>query len=220
MKRDDFEVQFTNYRDFLRNEIYRFQDCVAIYRQLQDRKLDQLEVLNIAPAFFSVVEQALFTSIILWVDKLFDEQGQCGLFNFLTFVEHNRKWMTISELQRRKNYPDDHWVLKDRTPITLETINADRQKIRSLPALNAFRTHRDKFHGHFDRGYSFDRNRLCTEVPILWSDLTEAGQVMGTMLNNYSSDFDGNIYAWGTIGIDDLDVLLGYANTGYSTNND
>jgi hypothetical protein len=160
MRREEFEQHFSDYRKYLREETHRFRDCVAIYRQIQERKTDQLEVINQAPAFFGVVEGALFTSIVLWGDKLFDERGERGLFNFLTFVEYNRKWLTTAELQLRKGYPDDHWMLDGRIPITAESIEQDRQKISSLEALKSFRIRRDKFHGHFDKEYFFDRERL------------------------------------------------------------
>ena len=156
----------------------------------------------------------MFTTIVLWIDKLFDEKGERGLFDFLTFIEYNRKWMDITELKRRKNYPDDHWMLKGRIPITLESIEADREKIRSLAALKGIRTRRDKFHGHFDKDYFFDRGRLQEEAPIRWTDLDQAADVMGGMLNDYSVDFDGQMFSWKTVGIDDLSALLRVASRG------
>ena len=218
MRREEFQQHFSDYRKYLREEIHRFRDCVAVYRQIQERKTDRLEVINQSPAFFGIVESALFTSIVLWGDKLFDEKGERGLFNFLTFVEYERKWLTTTELQRRKEYPDGHWMLDGRIPITAESIEQDRQKIRSLEALKSFRIRRDKFHGHFDKEYFFDRQRLQSEAPIRWGDLEEAGNVMGAMLNDYSVDFDGASFAWKTLNIDDLDVLLQNAKSGTRTN--
>lgn len=148
------------------------------------------------------------STIVLWADKLFDEKGERGLFNFLSFIEYNRRWMSIEELKRRRNYPDDHWMLKDRVPITAESIEADRTKIRSLRALASIRIRRDKFHGHFDKDYFFDRARLQEEAPLLWKDLDEAAEVMGGILNDYSVDFDGEMFSWKTMGIDDLSRLL------------
>lgn len=220
MLREKFEQHFSDYRKYLREEIHRFRDCVAVYRQIQERKTDRLEVINQAPAFFGVVEGALFTSIVLWGDKLFDEDGERGLFNFLTFVEYNRKWLTSDKLQRRKGYPDGHWMLDGRIPITAESIEYDREKIRSLEALKSFRIRRDKFHGHFDKEYFFDRQRLQSEAPLRWDDLKEAGDIMGAMLNDYSVDFDGTSFAWDTLNIDDLDVLLRNAKRGTQTNAD
>jgi len=214
MSREQFESLFSAYRTYLREEIHRFRDSVAVYRNIQKRKNDRLEVINLAPAFFGVVEGALFTTIIMWADKLFDERGERGLFNFLSFVEHNRKWLSIGELQRRRSYPDDHWMLKGRTPITYESIEADRAKVRSLKVLASFRLRRDKFHGHFDKDYFFDRKRLQDEAPIRWDDLEEAGRVMGSIVNDYSVDFDGASYSWETLNINDLEVLLQRAALG------
>lgn len=218
MRREEFEQHFTDYRKFLREEIHRFRDCVAVYRQIQERKADMLEVINQAPAFFGVVESTLFTSIVLWGDKLFDERGERGLFNFLTFVENNRKWLTTAELQHRKGYPDGHWMLDRRIPITAESIEQDRQKIRSLEALKSFRIRRDKFHGHFDKQYFFDRQRLQSDAPIRWGDLEDAGNIMGAVLDDYSVDFDGAFFDWDTLNIDDLGVLLCSAKRGTQTN--
>ena len=50
------------------------------------------------------------------------------------------------------------------------------------------------------------------------TDLEEAGQVMGNRVNDYSVDFDGNSYAWDTLNIDDLNVLLRNAECGLRNN--
>lgn len=217
MRREEFEQHFSDYRKYLREEVHRFRDYVAVYKQIQERKLDSLDAINQAPAFFGVVESALFTSIILWGDKLFDEEGERGLFNFLTLVEYNRKWLTTHELQRRRGYADGHWMLEGRIPITSESIEQDREKIRSLEALKSFRIRRDKFHGHFDKEYFFDRHKLQSEAPIRWVDLEEAADVMIAILNDYSVDFDGAFFAENTLNIDDLDVLLRNAKKQKST---
>lgn len=214
MSREQFESQFGAYRTYLREEIHRFRNSVAVYRNIQERKHDRLAVINLAPAFFGVVEGALFTTIVMWADKLFDERGERGLFNFLSFVEHNRKWLSIGELQLRRSYPDDHWMLQGRTSITYESVEADRARIRSLKVLASFRLRRDKFHGHFDKDYFFDRKRLQDEAPIRWDDLEEAGTVMGSIVNDYSVDFDGATYCWDTLNINDLEVLLRNAALG------
>lgn len=105
-------------------------------------------------------------------------------------------------------------MLEGRTPITISTIEKDRQKIRDLEALESFRLRRDKFHGHFDKKYFFDRSRLGAEAPIRWFDLNEAGKVMGNIINDYSTDFDGVSYSWETLNIGDLEVLLDHVNRG------
>lgn len=40
MRREEFEQHFFDYRKYLREEIHRFRDCVAVYRQIQECKED------------------------------------------------------------------------------------------------------------------------------------------------------------------------------------
>lgn len=214
LTRNEFEAKFLQYREHLQREVGRFRDAASVFRQISERQDDYLAELNLATAFFRTVEDSLFTTIILWADKLFDEKGERGLFNFLSFIEYNRDWMTVQELQRRRNYPDDHWMLKPEfrgPPITAKSIEEDRQRIRGLAALKSIQLRRNKFHGHFDSDYFFDREKLQREAPITWVGLKEAGEVMVTMMNNYSTDFDGQYFAEETMHIDDLTRLLAAA---------
>jgi hypothetical protein len=214
LTRDAFEAHFREYREYLQREIGRFRDAASVLRQISERTHDYLSELNIAPAFFRTVEDALFTTVILWADKLFDEKGERGLFDFLMLIEYNRDWMTVAELQRRRKYPDGHWMLKDRVPITFDSIAEDRKRIRALVALKSIKLRRDKFHSHFDKDYFFDRTKLAIEAPITWANLSEAGEVMGQIVNDYSADFDGELHAWESMGIDDLTRLLHAARRG------
>lgn len=217
LARDEFEAHFREYREHLQREVGRFRDAESVLRQISERTHDYLSEINLAPSFFNAVESSLFTTVILWADKLFDEKGERGLFNFLSVIEYNRDWMTVQELQRRKSYPDDHWMLRPEhrgEPITVKSIEDDRQKIRALAARKSIEIRRNKFHGHFDREYFFDREKLQREAPITWENLKEAGEVMARMMNNYSADFDGNVFAAETLGIDDLTRLLHAARKG------
>ena len=105
-------------------------------------------------------------------------------------------------------------MLQGRTPITYESIEADREKMRNLRVLKSIRIRRDKFHGHFDKDYFFDRSRLQAEAPMTWDDPREASKVMGSILNDYSVDFDGAMNSWETLNIDDLAHLLRAAAKG------
>lgn len=196
LARPEFERLFVEYRNNLRKEIHCFRDSASVLRQITDHTHDHLREINLAPGFFHVVEASLFSTVVLWADKLFDERGQRGFFNFLSFVEYNRDWLSVPELQRRKGYPDGHWMLQNRIPITTASIAADREKIRALSVLPSIRLLRDKFHGHFDKDYFFDSARLHSEAAVTWADLQKAGEVMGTMLDDYSVDFDGVLHSW------------------------
>ena len=139
MEKTEAEQKFEEYRKYLRQEATRLASYIALYRRLHELRAERLDEMNIAPAFFEVVVGALFSVIVLWIHNMFDEKSERGLTNFLTFCEYNRKIFKLEELQRRKNYPNGHWMLKDRKPITLETIKEDRERIRELEALPSFK---------------------------------------------------------------------------------
>ena len=200
------EKKFEEYRHYLVYEAMRLASFIALFRKLYERRVDRLEQMNIAPAFFGVVTESLLSSTILWVDKLFDKRGERSIFNFLKFIEHNKNILTVEQLKRRKNYPADHWML-DRDPITLETISQHRDLIQRLGCLQNFRTLRNKFYAHFDKEYFFDREHMADEAPK-WIDLEKVIDVISDVINCYSAAYDGQLYVLKSENINDLDYLL------------
>jgi AbiU2 len=207
MSISEAEKQFEAYRHHLNYEATRLACYVAVYRRLYERRNDRLREMNLAPAFFSTVTNALLSAIILWTDKLFDEKGQRGIFDFLAFVESELGMLAIEQLKRRKNYPDGHWML-DRDIITLQRVNADRERIKSLDCLRSFAIRRDKFHAHFDKEYFFNRHRLEDEAPLVWGDFEKVIEVLSDIINHYSTAYDGNVFVLTPQNINDLDDLL------------
>ncbi len=203
----DFEQTFDTYRELLHHETSRLATYVRIYRLLHERMVDRLEEINVAPAFFGLVLDSLFSSIVIWTDKLFDKRGERGFFDFLTYVEYNRAALTLSELKLRRQYPDGHWML-NRDEITLNTIIEHREKIGALEGLPSFALRRDKFQAHFDKGYFFNRERFAAEAPITWGDLDKTTELMWDILNTYSVAFDGRSYAGEPINASDVEHLL------------
>ncbi|SAL00165.1 hypothetical protein AWB80_07802 [Caballeronia pedi] len=203
----ELEQRFIDYRQYLEYEATRVISYATLYRKLYERRADRLEEMNIAPAFFSVTADALFSAVVLWIDKLFDEQAERGIFNFLMFVEHNRKLFAIDQLKRRNNYPDGHWML-NREPITLEAINEHRKKIRNLSCLKSFKIRRDKFHAHFDKVHFFDRKRLSNEAPLNWDDLDSVTELLKNTINHYSAAYDGQLFELQPLNVNDVDYLL------------
>jgi hypothetical protein len=208
MNKADAERYFEVYRQTLEGELGRLATYVRLYRRLHERKADRLAEMNLAPAFFRTTIDALFSAIVLWVDKLFGDRSERGLVNFLTFIEYNREIFAIKELQRRKNYPNDHWMLRNREPITLESIQSDRQRIMVFKPLASFKLRRDKFHAHFDKEYFFDRNNIHEDAPLTWGDLEQVVQLGEEILNSYSVDYDGKSPHIEPINAGDIDNIL------------
>lgn len=208
MDKTEAEQKFEEYREYLHQEATRLASYIALYRRLHELRAERLDEMNIAPAFFQVVVDALFSVIVLWVHKMFDEKSERGLANFLIFCECNREIFELKELQRRKNYPDGHWMLNNRKPVTIETINEDRERIRELESLPSFKLRRDKFYAHFDKKYFFDRKKLAQEAPLKWSDLTQIVEALKDIINGYSGDYDGTLYVLEPINVTDVNYLL------------
>ncbi len=208
MNKSEAEKLFEEYRESLREELSKLATYVRLYRRLHERRADRLNEMNIAPAFFLTTIDALFSAIVLWVDKLFGERSERGLVNLLNFIEQHRDIFHIKELQRRKNYPNDHWMLQNREPITIESIQADRKRIAEFKPLASFKLRRDKYHAHFDKEYFFDRTKLQEDAPLTWGDLEQVVQLGKDILNAYSADYDGNLYSIEPINAADVDYLL------------
>jgi hypothetical protein len=208
MNKSEAENYFEKYREYLFGELGRLASYVRLYRHLHERKADRLIEMNIAPAFFSITIDSLFSAIVLWVDKLFGDRSERGLLNFLSFIENNRTIFDIRELQRRRNYPDDHWMLRNREPVTFASIQNDRKRIAEFKPLASFKLRRDKFQAHFDKEYFFERNKLHEDAPLTWGDLEQVVQLGKEILNSYSADYDGNTRAVEPINAGDVDHLL------------
>src|SRR5712692_9561169 len=101
MAEPNFDKNFFIYREHLHQEKSALSSFITIHRQLYESREDRLKEINIAPAFFQTVTMALYSSIIIWADKLLDPRGQMGYFDFLNFVEKNLHAFTVEALRSR-----------------------------------------------------------------------------------------------------------------------
>jgi hypothetical protein len=208
MSRSKPEARFEQYREALRVELMKLAAYVRLYRVLNERKRDRLAEMNLAPAFFTITEDAVFSAIVLWVDKLFDPQSKPGLINFLKFVEHNRKLFDRKELQRRQDFSEDHSYLMAVKPLTLQIIRDDYRRIADFAPLKSFKTRRDKYLAHFDKKYFFSREQLQKDAPIRWDDLEKGVELGKDILNSYSALYDGTSSGIEPVNAADVNHLL------------
>jgi len=211
MRKEEAEKEFEEYREYLHFEAQRLASYIRLYHHLHERMKDRMNVINMSPTFFQVTIDALFTAIVLCVDKLFGERSERGFLDFLSFVGNNRSIFTVDELKRRKGYPDDHWML-NRQPITLQRIENDRLKIKQIESLSSFKLRRNKSHAHFDKEYFLDKNKLGEHTPMKRGDLSHLVHAMVDILNTYSAAYDGNMCSLGPLNINDVDRILDLLN--------
>lgn len=202
------EAHFEEYRKWLKNEIQRLYCYFYVYKRIHERFEDRLEEINLAPCFFQTVIDGLFSVIILWIQKLTSASSERGLHNFLIFVKSNIGLFSVANLRRRRNYPKNHWMLEGRKAPTDLSIDEDISRLRGLPSIESIGLRRDKFHAHFDKKYFFDRKALQEVAPMQWDDLENILRIMSDILNRYSADYDGNIFEFRPMNINDVDVIL------------
>lgn len=201
------EKMFELYRENLKAEGMRLVCFIRVYRLLQERRGDRLAELNIAPCFFQTVEDALFSAIVLWIDKLFAEGAERSLHNLLKFVENHRPLFSVEAFQRRRGLPDGDWRL-ERAPVDDAMVAADRETIINFEPLKSFRLRRNKFHAHFDKRYFFNRSRIAEDAPLKWSGLDQAMELFKKILNRYSAAYDGEVFHVEPLNANDLNDLL------------
>jgi AbiU2 len=205
------EKRFEKYRDNLRREVGLLADYLHLFRGLHKHRKKYRFEIDSAPAFFSLITKSVFSTIILWADKLLDEKGQRGIFDFLKFIEANVAIFAIERLKRRRNFPDDHWVLQGRHKIgeiTIKHVAKDLKRLKSLGCLQGLKTRRDRYHAHFDKKYFFNLQRLASDAPIALRDLGNAVKALSSIVNKYSSAYDGKIYEMTSSNINDFEYIL------------
>jgi len=163
------EEYFQEYRTWLNNEISRLYCFYYVYKRVQERFEDRADEINSAPCFFSTVIGGLFSVIILWIEKLTSKTSERGLYNFLVFIKSNIGLFSVHNLRRRKQYPKDHWMVKDRQEPTMSSVEEDLDKLQNLPALSAIKMRRDKFHAHFDKDF-FSTGKRSKRIILLFGE--------------------------------------------------
>ena len=213
---ENFDERFRDYRMALRDEFGSFVDAAAASRQVIDCAFEGWTAeLNLAPGFFNTAREALRTFVIIWADKLFDPAGERGVFNFLKFVENNRRWLTEDEFKRRRSAWSAAPSVSYRA-VTYELIEEHRTSIRSFAPLANIRKWRDGYHAHFDKEYFSldDRSRLEEEARLTRNDLDALKHLMVEIINAHSLAFDGTSYIFQPGNGIDLRPLLATARQG------
>lgn len=216
LSREQFDERFRDYRMTLRDEFGSFVDAAAASRQIIDCAFEGwTPELNLAPGFFNTARDALRTFVILWADKLFDPAGERGVFNFLKFIENNRRWFTEEELKRRR-LPFAAQPSVSYRAVTYEMVEKHRQCIQCFAPLASIRKWRDGYHAHFDKAYFSldDRDRLEEEARVTRIDLDALTHLMVEIINAYSLGFDGTSYIFRPGNGIDLRPLLSTARQG------
>jgi len=204
------DKHFNKYRKHLSDEVIKLSGFISVFRTLHERRNDRLDAMNMAPAFFRSVLNSLYSSIVLWSYKLYDENSERGFCNLLNFVEGNLGMFSKTSFKERSGTDENHFLFRNNSwkPLTIDEIESHRQMIRSNHAIANIKIQRDKFHAHFDSKYFFDRDKLDIDAPVTWNDLDSIKDLSKKLLSRYSKAFDGTGIAITPVNIEDINGIL------------
>jgi len=91
---------------------------------------------------------------------------------------------------------------------TISSVDEDIKRIEEITSIASIRTRRDKFHAHFDSDFFFNRKALQKTAPIFWDELEIILETIKKIVNKYSADYDGNLFLYKPLNINDVDIIL------------
>lgn len=196
------EEQFLKYHDRLRDELNRAYTHHEICKTLKMLTSSYLNEINTAPSFWGLTIDAHLFATIMSINRFIDEHARAfRMKTFFTFIEKNFNIFSDEAYEKRlrnKGYDDQDCIywLKNRTKVTHDIIERDKETIENLPARN-LKDWRDKKLAHIDEIYVLTDATVSQESPITSADIDQIIGTLHDVLNRYSSAYDGSGWAIG-----------------------
>jgi hypothetical protein len=207
------EKYFQKYYDRLIWETLHARAHLNLGERLEKYKATSyLDELNQAPHFFTYTIKAHLDDALLTLSRILDRhEDSLSIWKFLNFAEQNCRIFSTEAFRKRMrqkpNY-DEYWV-KSHTSITLNEIQEDRQKLKSLEhTVNNLKTWRDKVIAHIDRKFLRRGKIISEEYPLQRQQLQEVIDTLFKILNRYSGAFNSSTFAEKFVGEDDIQYLM------------
>jgi hypothetical protein len=199
-----------DYLDRLSDEVRRLKTVFELWVHILDRRQDRVRELNIAPAFFSTTIESLLTNVIISTCRLYDGyRSERNLIRFLNFAEQHLSLFSTGAFQVRRVLSPGAWQLEMHQPVTLDTITVHRNEIQAQESIlaNLF-TWRDEQYAHSDKRYFHSPSSLKQDAPLQFGQIRALIDLAGTIINRYSSAFDGSVTDFVPINVFDVDKVL------------
>jgi hypothetical protein len=205
-----FDEIFIQYREALLRECHFLVNAINLYRIINERKEDRLQEMNIAPAFFVMVERCVLGTVVTSTNKLFGKKEECGFFDLLSMIEKNIDHFSIDKLITRSGSKNgnEFWI-EPLNSLSIKDIDDSKKQISKLDSiLKNIKRRRDKYEAHLDEEYFIKPDKLADDAPILWGDFDEIKKTVDDIFNFYSVSFDGKNFSIGVTNITDVNHLL------------
>jgi hypothetical protein len=207
------ERLFQKYYDRLIVEALHAGAHLNLWERLEKYKATSyIDELNQAPYFYTFTTKAHLENVLVTLSRILDRhEDSLSIWKFLDFAEQNRKIFSTGVFQQRmiqKPDYDEYWV-KSHTPITLQEIEDDRERLAKLEqTVKNLDKWRNKVIAHTDRQFLLAGKIVSKEYPLQLQQLQEVIDTLFEILNRYSGAYDSSSYAEGYPGEDDIQFVM------------
>lgn len=171
---------------------------LKLQERLESYKSDYLKELNQAPHFFTFTIRAHLDDALLTLSRILDKHDRSlSIWKFLSFVEQNSEIFSNEAFAQRMSGKSDYYEyqVKSHTPITLQGIEEDRQKLRSLEGtISNIKGWRDKVFAHVDREFHLKGRHASEEYPLQRQQLEEVITALARTINRYSASYQSSTF--------------------------
>lgn len=128
---------FLKYEEFILDEIFTIDTMFDIYVYLNNKRMDKLDELNIAPAFFNVSGIAMLDTSMAKLSKLYDtDKNTVTIFKYLNIIEQQTKIIFSDECTAVVA------TAISKHKLELERLSEQHEKLKSIRDLHL--AHNDK----------------------------------------------------------------------------
>lgn len=202
--------------------IVHVNDKYRLYRYLIERENDRLDELNMAPAFFTIVMEALQQSFMIEIFKLFDSNSKTGLVKLLNICMNSNKQFPV---ERNNIFHEINLDTGETIDTLYDNIKINAKKdIKELELklkekeeiINNLRGQRDKYYAHLDKEYFVKKDNISKKFPFLFYDMEELIDFAEEICNTLLIDLCGQSIYYNSTNYNDIKNIL---DTLYKSNN-
>ncbi|MGE5329884.1 MAG: hypothetical protein ACM3KR_10305 [Deltaproteobacteria bacterium] len=206
MNIEERRKQFEEYLERLINEVMFIDSTLELYIHLMNKRIDRINELNMAPAFFGLTINCFLASTVISLAKLYENyngknRSDRNICKFLNFIEQNSDIFTQDEetLQKfRCNYRVDSLLIKKHRKL----IEDSKSKLDNLFYW------RDKCYAHNDKKYFLDSTALGNDAGLTIKSFRELIKLAQDILNDYSIAYSGTYKSIRATNLFDIDHVL------------
>lgn len=177
---EQIENKFKKFRKKFIDELRLLDSKYSIFITIQDAKENKIEGLEVAPVFFSVIENSLVSDLIISLSRLYEGYNRDGS------NKRKQQQYTIKEFL---NFLESHPKFTKKYNIELEQIEAHKNDLEEKKTLikNIFKW-RNKYYAHAD----FTKlEKIKNTAKVKYEDIRCLIDFAYDILNYYFVQFDG-----------------------------